>query len=70
MISELKSAVHGMVGSRCWSFAAEVNTGSCVSFEVGRRVQREKPLKPAPHNPHGAGAINSIVGSISKAAGF
>jgi hypothetical protein len=45
LYSELENALHDIVGSRCWSYAANVNTGSCVSFQIGRKVLREKPLR-------------------------
>ena len=45
LYSERENALHEIVGSRCWSYAANVNTGSCVSFEIGRKVLREKPLR-------------------------
>lgn len=45
LISELESALHAMVGKQCWSYAASINTGSHVSFDIGRKVRRKKPLR-------------------------
>lgn len=45
LISELESVLRGMVENRCWSYAANVNTGSCVAFDIGPKVVREKPLR-------------------------
>ncbi len=45
LIPELASALNAMVGETCWSFAASIVTGSHVSFDIGRKVRRKKPLR-------------------------
>lgn len=44
LISEFRDALGRMTGKKCWSYMANVNTGSCVGFDIGQKVLREKPL--------------------------
>lgn len=45
MVSEFSNVLGNLVGQKCWSYTANVNTGSCVSIDIGRKVLREKPLR-------------------------
>ncbi len=45
VILGFKSILDKLVGEKCWSYMANVNTGSCVSIGIGRKVLREKPLR-------------------------
>lgn len=45
LISEFRDVLWQMAGEKCWSFMANVNTGSCVSIDIGQKVLREKPLR-------------------------
>lgn len=45
LYSELESALCRLVGEKCWSFIGGINTGSCISLSIGRKVLRDKPLR-------------------------
>jgi hypothetical protein len=45
MVSDLRSVLDSLVGEKCWGYMANVNTGSCVSIDIGSKILRERTLR-------------------------